>query len=276
MSAILRDVAALYPEATADEISNALICFVQSAVADAVRHFKLPPPKTPVEIAMERFRLRRFRSFNREFFEEQKVSHEKLITELFDLQSLLDGHAESTPSIPEGLGWIPGTSSDSITHFVDGYPSPTKSPAELRQFDLNTEPLVLSRQKTLPYSPWSSELLKAPDLRYQEDFVYRLSDPVYERVASTLEVSLREFAEKVGFEWKFSMSEQSDLELPTWKRFVLQISISAKDFDERLRLWDELDKAVRKRISELAEEYPDERAKIFEFEKLLFLRLEMT
>ncbi len=72
------------------------------------------------------------------------------------------------------------------------------------------------------------------------------------------------------------MSEQSDLELPTWKRFVLQISISAKDFDERLRLWDELDKAVRKRISELAEEYPDERAKIFEFEKLLFLRLEMT
>src|SRR5713101_7073005 len=103
MFAMLGDVAAGYPEATPEEISDALVSFVQSAVTDAVRHFKLPPPKTPVEIAMERFRLQRFRSFNRELFEEQKISHERLITELFDLQSLLDGHAESTPSIPEKL-----------------------------------------------------------------------------------------------------------------------------------------------------------------------------
>jgi hypothetical protein len=72
------------------------------------------------------------------------------------------------------------------------------------------------------------------------------------------------------------MSEESDIELPSWKRFVLRIQVSTRDFEERMKLWDDLDSAIRSKLTELAKEDPTVAHRVAEFDKLLYLRMEMA
>jgi len=119
---------------------------------------------------------------------------------------------------------------------------------------------------------WPSDLVR---FDYEEQYLRGLSDPLMERISGALEDSLRRFTNGTPFAWNLEMSTESDIELPAWKRFVLRIRVSAEDFDEKLKLWDELDAQIRKKLAELAKETPTEAQRIAEFDKLLYLRMDL-
>jgi hypothetical protein len=103
-----------------------------------------------------------------------------------------------------------------------------------------------------------------------------ISDPLIEEVGRALEDSLREFTSQTSFAWRLEMTRESDIEFPDWKRFVLRIHVSLGNFDEKLKVWGELDRTVRQKLLELAEGHPEEAKRILQFNKLLYLRMDMA
>jgi len=120
--------------------------------------------------------------------------------------------------------------------------------------DRDSERNPIRDQKLGTYSSrlGSNHVGKVRRFDLNEEITQKLSaDIAYQIVAKTVEQAARQFAESSTLEWDFQLLLESDIEIPSWKRLVLQISALGADFEERIALWEELDKSVRQKISEL-------------------------
>jgi len=129
----------------------------------------------------------------------------------------------------------------------------------------------------LPYSGpiADARFTRVLSFEYDEQWRNRMRDTGLDEIAKTLERSAREFAEKSQSNWAFTLLEESDPEVPSWKRNVLRIFIDTADFDEKVRLWDQLDKQIRDRLAAAAGDYPDLRQQVEQFSESLFLKIDL-
>lgn len=268
-----REAIAHNPDADQATISSAMIHYLESAVAKAILNVKLPPVQSPASVVLQRLQLQRYRSSRRRTFEDRQ----KLIAELRSLQHSLNGHAYAD-RVGSAVKWN-GTVNPDVAWPRNAALSPS-----LETFHYQTPEVLWNTLHSYvptpprpgPYSQsirWPTALVR---FTYDDQFFQDLSDPFIERISGALEDSLRQFTNGTPFTWNLEMSTESDIELPAWKRFVLRVHVSAGNFDEKLKIWDELDAAIRKKLAELAEESPTDAQRIAEFDKLLYLRMDMA
>src|SRR6266571_3215505 len=260
MSEALHEVVSVNPHATEGEISSAVIRYLQSSVASAIRNVNLPTPPSPAKAALEKYRALRYRTPRRR----SVGARNELIEELYGLKLSLNGHGYMTNTGEHLKKWNGGSYSDRLTPGLEARlwsaRSTTSTPAQL---GLETENMIFrKRQRFSPYHSLTEVEDKTFRLFYHDSFISRLSNPIYQTISKALEERLRDFSERTGLEWEFGLAEESDIELQGWKRFVLRISVSAGDFEQRLKLWDELDVTIRQLLAELSKEHTNESEKI--------------
>ncbi len=268
----LREVVSLNPQASQEEISSAVIGYLQSTVADAIRNISLPPQQSPVKAALERYRALRYKTPRRRSIETRNA----LVEELYGLKSSLNGHGYLANTSEEMKKWNGGAFSDRLSPGFEARLSSGKS-ATLTPTQLGpgTENRTLRKQqRPSPYFSLPEAQDRTFRLIYHDSFVDRLSNPIFETISRALEERLRDFTEGTDLDWDFKISEESDIELPGWKRFVLRISVAKGNFEQRLKLWDELDIVIRQLLTELSKEHPNDSEKISDFGRSLFLRMD--
>jgi hypothetical protein len=237
----------------------------------------MPESISPVEARLAQLKLLRMRGLKRSATEKKQSSRERFQTELYQLRHDMNGHEVSGTSIVPTRGWdtVPYDLPD--LSMYDGQPflDDTTSHVGGQDLDYRTPPIEV---RPLPYSAIKREEMqtKVRGFVLDEDFAKRLEDhPIYWRVARSVEEATRDFAEQTSNAWDFKLSAETDVEIPTWKRFILSVSIPGTDINERVKLWDLLDSVIRDRIRSLAENYPEHSAEIIGFSKSLYLKMDL-
>ena len=260
------------PKATPERVADSIVRYVEKALTEAYLSVTPPSPAAPVSAKLQALRLKRLPISRRNQTRKRMETHDKLLGDLYRMHYSLDGHAVSGSDITP-------TRSPSTNSFIpswpiqDGVPYQTW-PSTIPTVDsLETRPAGLK----LPYSsPASSpKTTRVLSFEYDDKWSTRLRDAGFDELAKALEQSAREFAEKSQTFWGFTLVEESDPEIPSWKRNVLRISIDTLDFDEKIRLWDEIDKQIRERLAMAANDYPDLRQDVKQFSESLFLKIDL-
>ena len=268
----IREVISLNPQASQEEISSAVIGYLQSTVADAIRDISLPPQQSPVKAALERYRAQRYKIPRRR----SVGTRNALVEELYGLKFSLNGHGYLANTSEEVKKWNGGAFSDRVTPGLEarlsGGQSVTLTPTRLGPG--TADRILRKQQRPSPYFSLPEAQNRTFRLTYRDSFADRLSNPAFEEISRALEERLRDFSERTGLDWDFKISEESDIELPGWKRFVLRIGIAAADFEQRLELWDKLDVEIRQLLTKLSQDHPEDSGKIRDFGRSLFLRMD--
>jgi len=105
-----------------------------------------------------------------------------------------------------------------------------------------------------------------------------ISNPLFERIFSKIEVSLRRLIEERNLEANVEVFFQSDIEIPNWEKSVITIKdLPLKmTFEDKMKIWEIFDLTVRSRIAELAEEMDENTRKYLkDLNRNLFVHMEL-
>ncbi len=239
------------PTASAQKISDAIIEHLESSLPDALR--QMPVEATPlVQAKILEMMLRRMNSARKAMSKQKMSSQEQFARELYSMKFRLNIDDFSGTSVPIADAWRIASETLSPTE-LDGFSTDSTALNSVDQ-DRDSEKPSIGDQKLGTYSSRlaTNPISKVRRFLLNEEITQRLgADTAYQSIAKTVEQAARKFAESSTLEWDFELLLESDIEIPSWKRLVLQISIPGADFEERIALWEQLDKSVRQKISEL-------------------------
>lgn len=278
MNEIIRELASTNPDATPAELSDTIVREIERAIPKAIQRLRLPKPPSPATAKLAQLKLKRMRSLRRSATQKEQSTRERFQAEIYRIRYSLNGHEVSGTSTVTARVWDTSPFRGPDISEYDGQPFVTETalPLEKPDLDARTPPATI---RSHPYEAVRREdsWTRVRQFIFHEDFVRRLEDhTTYWRVAKSIEEAARDFAEQTNADWDFELIAETDIEIPTWKRFILSISTPVADLDEKVRQWDLLDTAVRLRIRDLAESYPEHRNDILQFGKSLFLKMELA
>ena len=259
------------PNATPERVADSVIRYAEKVLTEAFLAVTPPSPAPPVSAKLQALRLRRFPASRRNQTKKRLEKRDELLGNLYRLHSL-NRHSVSRSN------WATIRSLSSNSHILS-WPTPDgvpykRGPAFTSTVDFLEAPIPPVK---LPYSGpiADARFTRVLSFEYDEQWRNRMRDTGLDEIAKTLERSAREFAEKSQSNWAFTLLEESDPEVPSWKRNVLRIFIDTADFDEKVRLWDQLDKQIRDRLAAAAGDYPDLRQQVEQFSESLFLKIDL-
>jgi hypothetical protein len=104
-----------------------------------------------------------------------------------------------------------------------------------------------------------------------------VSEPSLEEVMKIIETGMRKLIDDREIDASVEVSFRSDLEMPSWKRYVIVVDPQANlKFKDRMNLWTVFDVTVRKGIADLAKNADDNKKKyLSELNRNLFVHLEL-
>jgi len=284
---IIDELIEAFPEASSDDLYNALVEHLEASLPEILRSLELPPIPSPAELAQrkgESLRMKRRRGREKFRLERAYNEYDTFISELFSIKRQLDGFHDSCTSseytISNGdadrarpRGYFAGYQ-DGLTYLRRFPKIETEQEALFKSPEV--EPPLGSFQPYLPISGVKEEPL-APQVTIDIPTQQRIiADRLFADVARTMEVKLVEFAMKTGKVSKYDLVTQADVEIPEWKRVVIKIASKEATFDEKIRLWDELDAIVRGSLNDLKQYSPQDTEALESINENLFLHMELV
>lgn len=279
MLSVSEELAALSrrnPGATPQDLADAIIQYVEETLTETYHNLSLPATQPPVSAKLEELMLRRLPMRRRSRTKDRSETRNKVLSELYRIHFQLDGWAVANDTTRH---YSPIDTDSTLTRedLPDGFPSLTSNPIThlTSTADQTKTPQDPER---LPYSPSQMTSMTRNVLSFQYGNKWKdlLRNPRYDFIASTLERYVREFAENSDCLWRFKLDEEPDAEIPSWTRNVLRVSIESADFEEQIKLWDQLDRSLRDHFRTTFAKSPDQQADAEQFIKHLFLKIDTS
>ena len=280
MLQIVKEVAQSNPSASIEQLSDAIVNSMESALVDIVQRVKTPRTPSPIQMGARRYRLERMPKKGKSRLKELTVEQDQFVREIALLRRLLDG--SSSPNLARlvletdqdsRLDPMPIVSTHTLLRpleRIDGIPSA----------DLSFEQRGKLPQRIRSISPYLSSVREDRDLNRfvlnseVEDKIG--SDLVFGEFFRVVEATVRRFTATSALSWEFESSIPNDVETPSWKRTVLRIKPRDTDFEKSMELWDLVDAEVRTAIDLLiSKAHPTASQKMTELNKNLFLEMDL-
>jgi len=104
-----------------------------------------------------------------------------------------------------------------------------------------------------------------------------VSDSRLENLLKNVEISVRRLVETRDLEAYLDVSFKSDLEIPTWEKYVININLPPRtNFDEKMKIWEIFDLTIRNKITGLSKEADDSTKEYLNnINKKLFVHMEL-
>lgn len=289
MSSLLEEIVAEVklnnPQASAEEVSEAMVRFIeQDILPAALRKMRTPEPISPLQRWREKEMLKRVKKKRREaarirmeesrqlLLEFEYVKH-KLVRIHMDTSSLAPDlfHRDIADSLRRrtiSVGTIPTT--ENLFLKKDGIPSIEPEPVRNKREELS---------KLMPYTPVPRKEVKEPQIFLIDEIVQEkiTSDPIFAENLGVIERVARTYATVSPFKMDFFVYFRTDVEIPDWEKTILSVQVSELDFDKKMKLWDEFDAVIRKEIQQrikIASRLEKERLE--EMNRTLFTRIELA
>jgi len=258
------------PGASLDQISEGIVEFIQSSLAPIIHSMKLARAATPIELRSSEFRIERLSASSRELTKEKRELKGRQIQELAWLKFQLNGTIAPAPLIPTIM-----TNEDRFEQPRIEYSYQTTLDRN-RQRKLGVSDLVLGKTNhnpalISPYTKFASNPLEEDTFRLGKALQWRLSqNPKLVSLVQKIETSSRSYTLEHNLDWTFELNETADVESPLWRKTVLIIHPKNSEFEESMRLWDELDKKIRYELGN-----SKDADRVAEFNKTFFIEMDL-
>jgi hypothetical protein len=283
LEAIVTEIKAKNPQASAEEVSNAVVRFMEKDILPvAFKQMRVPEPISSAQqlrqkMFLQRVKLKRRRAIQTRIKESKRLASEfeyvkrelRRIDVDTDFVTPTAFYGDSTNQL-----WRGATSISSVTRGIflkkDGFPIDV-------QKEVREKKRELSRLFQLS-TPIPKEI-EEPEIFFIDKTVQvvAMSDPLFAKNLSIIEKTARTFALESRLEISFSVSLRRDIEIPDWRKLVLDIHTRDVDFDQKMKLWDEFDARIRKGIQEKIEiSQGIEKEKLEELKKTFFTHFDLA
>lgn len=278
---VLREAFEANRELPPEVISNGIVDYLVEAIPGVIRAMRIPRRPSPFEIARRGFKAQRSRARIKRRLLELTQEQEQFVQELSYLKHQLDGGdsaiafpsrfvGDETASIPITLGAsassLLGLKLEETTSLGLRLPIPeTREPRRIESLSPYVAPPEL-RAKVYPVVVFSHEIEQLVASNTSATEFFRIVEGV-----------TRKFARAAGVPLEANVSIRKDLELPEWERVVLRMRLEGLDFEERMRLWDGLDREVRGALeSSLHGQQPQQRTILEEFNNNFYIEMDLS
>lgn len=277
---------------TPAECAVAVLETVETQLIDVIATVTLPALESAYR---QKKKLERFRKGVREKKQEQLLKKQRFLDSLTRVQERLDGKSLCRTDM---LTYAPleDYSSGLLMSTFSGTVAELASPGHAHpRSDLFPMGGLESFESLLDFDFWSGKwerdplweegykLLEAPGVptvqlwvdpvfraRGERQVAYRLALSHIEESLATLEGALRGIIDEVRvLPWE-------GIEDPSWKGLVIEFRILARSFEEKMKIWDELERKVRKNLISLRRGMnPNDRRKVEEILKDLYIQADL-
>lgn len=265
-SDILTEAINRNPQASPEDILEGLVNILETEILPSViRDLRLPPFPSWAKMAIKS----RGRKSRKKFQPTETLRQRRAVIQQVEYLKKLNWDGVNTPT--------------PAVHFSD-HDDVIGLPQLGMSFEIETR---RRRSKTkfpiieLPHKPYARVSFplerKNPFVLSDEVQERVVSDPLLEGLFKNVEISIRELIETRGLEACLSVSFKSDLEIPTWEKYVIKITLPPRTkFEERMKIWEIFDLTIRNKILELAKKADDKTREYLEStNKNLYVHMEL-
>lgn len=288
MSSLLEEIVAEVrlssPEASPEEVSEAVVRFIEREVLpEALRKMRMPEPVSPARKWREEMMLRRMKKKHREAVRARREESEQLLLHFDYLKHKLSRiHIDSGSLVRDFFSRDIDDPLRERTISVDTVPAmkrlflkkdgiPSIEPEEVRNKKEEFSRLM-------PYTPVPKEEEKEPQIFLIDEIVQNkiTSDPIFAENFGLIEKVARTFSATSDFKMGFFASFRADVEIPEWEKIIINVRVDGLDFDQKMELWDRFDAEVRKTIQERMKTATGlEKEKLEEMNRMFFTNFEL-
>lgn len=269
MAAMLSDLIGVlqdsYPEASPAEIVGAIKRALDESFTEALKRVEIPPAVSSLQRKLFEYRLQRLPSRSREVQKLQWEQRDLFLEAVWYLKSALDGKAIDTGDFPSPLAGVDSTSlyEKAPAKGRATYDAPSlERPVRVRSWDVthlgwfedvnrSTFPPIkgeeLERLTERPRIEPAVRLSKVMALKAQEDRVVSILLDRLEHVVDRFK-SLTPPKGNVYADWV------RDIEWSKWEKIVFELNPREGSFEERLKLWQAFDDALRREFQDAIRE----------------------
>ena len=281
---IVAEVRLSSPEASPKEVSEALVRFIERDVLpEALRKMRMPEPVSPVRRWREEMMLKRLKKKRREAARARREESKQLLLDFEYIKHKLSRIYVDTGSLAFDFfsrdianplrrrTILVGTVPTMERLFLKKDGIPTIEPEEVRN-----KKEELSR--LMPYTPILKEEEKEPQIFMIDEIVQNkiTSDSIFAENFGIIEKIARTFSATSGFKMGFFASFRADVEIPEWKKIIINVRVDGLDFDQKMELWDRFDAEIRKTIMERMKTATGlEKEKLEEMNRMFFTNFEL-
>jgi len=283
LEAIVTEIKAKNPQASAEEVSNAVVRLMERDILPvAFRQMRMPEPISSAQqlrqkIFLQRVKLKRRRAIQTRIEKSKQLASEFEYVKR-ELRRIDVDTNFATPTAFYGDAtnqlWRGTTSISSVIRDIflkkDGFPIDERKEVREKKRELSR---LFQLSTPMPKEIGEPEIFLI-DKTVQVAVMF---DPLFAKNLSIIEKTARAFALESRLEISFSVSQRRDIEIPEWRKLILDIHTKGLDFDQKMKLWDELDAKIRKEIQEKIEtSQGTEKEKLEELKKTFFTHFDLT
>jgi len=239
---LIAEIRFSYPELSSAEISERIATLVQEEILpEALTKIRLPKLPSPTSVRSEELRARRYGKDRITPLQENV----KLIQDLEKLRFEFNGSSLTCDDLFFDL--VNGTQSSFVPRArsdVGPYGKP-----------LSVEPdIVRERLKTTTSPEKHERIVERPTslIDFDSPIQERITnDPLFEKAMGAIESRIRKNYSHETVEIFFNLRARTDRDDPKREKTILHIKVPAYDFDEKMELWEKIEKDIRDVIGEL-------------------------
>jgi hypothetical protein len=90
------------------------------------------------------------------------------------------------------------------------------------------------------------------------------SDDILKTILDSLLQDIQEILESRDESYHISVSLEQDIEVPRWREILISVQVRERNYDEKMKLWENIEEMVRKKIESIRDERPKKERKIID------------
>lgn len=238
---------------TKEEYPELISEILDDSIDEIIQKTKIPKPPSPIEIAIERLRLR-----NKRHSKHFRETHKQINYSLWYL--LYQAKLELTESAKSSF-FEPYQVDDSTRKQANPY---TTGDSNISSYDvlLSNSSEVVPHSKDIAYFELSPEVEKS----ISEDIVTA-------KFISKIEQSCRTLTESLSTSPTFTIYKKTDVEIPSWNTLNLKITLPDETNDFILKFWKKLRNHIDSSIEEISFENENQKEKLLQLKKSFYIQV---
>ncbi|MGQ9723592.1 MAG: hypothetical protein ACUVXA_20015 [Candidatus Jordarchaeum sp.] len=89
-------------------------------------------------------------------------------------------------------------------------------------------------------------------------------DELSRTILDNVLLEIQEILELRDEDYTINISLVQDIEVPEWKEILFSVQVENRNYDDKMRLWEEIEEGVRTKIEQIREKYPEDEWKIID------------
>ncbi|MBU4501676.1 MAG: hypothetical protein KKA79_03735 [Nanoarchaeota archaeon] len=285
------------PDLQMEDVEKIFIDEIENILPEIIKQINLPPKQTLLDRRKEEFHLKRMKSKYREKRVKRTQPREILIEGLRVVQYHLNGH-DTQSNMLFDINDSRGMLSNDGVQIYDSHSNFDQSPIrrvkdlieedrgntwkQIRLRNIAQEeykPLGLDSGLTLEHM---QRISLPPNIKIVvESSVKRKckKDTLLKELIDIIKHEVVNIPELQNKNYDVKLSIVRDIELPEWEKLVVSFDIPELGFDEKIIMWDIIDKQIRKVVHELPQArhpYTTRTRYYKDLNKNLFLKMRLT